>query len=457
MTATTTEPAEPPVTAPVPDGPPTTCTPADFGWAGQPRYFDYWDLLCDPDALVPFGKVVSAHFETIRQNGDLRQEALVAERALRRRFEQQQGRIQNSFYCSMIRAGAALTEREVGAGSDATATRRLHTVLNSPVATLVRLESDCSILADQALAAFGDRPKQLPQMRVTTDAVYSVMTRVLSAADVCATAQALPADKQAALEAARDEYEAVRLRVWAVIQRQCRFTYFLGVLIGSAVALVLAACLGLVVAHNWSTVVSTPAVVSATVFGVLGAVTSVFQRMSTGRLLLDFNASRTQMILLGALRPFVGAVLGLVVQFALIGGLFVSAPRTETPAASFGFFALIGFIAGFSERFATDMIERAGQVIGGATPGATPLPGTAALPRAAVRVSGLAGITDSGPYGAYGVDGAAPGVAPGSGAGDLATAGTTTVDRSAAGTTTTDPSTAEPHTGMPPPDREASG
>jgi hypothetical protein len=29
----------------------------------------------------------------------------------------------------------------------------------------------------------------------------------------------------------------------------------------------------------------------------------------------------------------------------------------------FGLFAVIGFAAGFSERFATDMVERAGKVI----------------------------------------------------------------------------------------------
>jgi hypothetical protein len=39
--------------------------------------------------------------------------------------------------------------------------------------------------------------------------------------------------------------------------------------------------------------------------------------------------------------------------------------------APFGLFALIGFLSGFSERFATDMVERAGQVILGPTAQAT--------------------------------------------------------------------------------------
>lgn len=342
-------------------------TPSDFGWHGTEHYPDFWDLLRDRRSIVPFGKVVSARRMTLQQKGDRRDEALAAERGLRRKFEEQQGPIQNSFYCSRIAAGAALTVRPESADGAPAGTPRLHTVLSTPVLELVQLDSDCALLAEQAGSAFSAAP-QAGQLRVAMETVYSVMTRVLAAADVCAQVDGRPSDQHASIAAALAEYESARVRVSAVIQRQARFTYFQGVLLGSAVTLLLCALIGLVAAHNWTTVISTPALLAAGLFGTLGAVTSVFQRMSSGALLLDFNASRGQLILLGAARPFVGAMLGVVVQFALIGGFFAAAPRADSPAASFSFFALAGFAAGFSERFATDMLERAGQVIGAAAP-----------------------------------------------------------------------------------------
>jgi hypothetical protein len=367
------------------DEPPLTA--ADFGWHGGEHYPDFWDLLRDRRSIVPFGKVVSAHRETLRQEGALREEALAAERALRRKFEQQQGPIQNSFYCSMITGGAALTEQPAPGGPGQPGRPRLHTVLSSPVVELVQLDSDCGVLAEQAGSAFSE-PRQLGQLRLAMEIVYSVMTRVLAAADSCGRPGSRPADQHASIAAAVAEYDSARRRIGAVIQRQARFTYFQGVLLGSSVALAICALAGLVGAHNWPSVVNTPAMLGAGVFGVLGAVTSVFQRMSSGQLLLDFNASRGQLILLGSARPFVGAVLGLVVQFALVGGFFAAAPRADSPTSSFGFFALAGFAAGFSERFATDMLERAGQIVGGATPG---------LPAAAPGTRIIAGPTPEPP------------------------------------------------------------
>jgi hypothetical protein len=261
-------------------------------------------------------------------------------------------------------------------------------VLNSPDAELVRLESACATLADQATATFSD-PNQV---RVTTDAVFSVMTRVLAAADVLARTTSTPLERRTAEQAAQVELAATGRRVRAMIQRQARFTYFLGALAGTVLALALCALLGVVIARNWWTVVSTPAVVAASTFGALGALTSVFQRMSTGRLLLDFNVGTGQLVLLGSLRPFVGAVLGTVLQFALVGGVLSGGP-TRTEAGTFGFFALVGFAAGFSERFATDMIERAGRVLEGTIPTATP-PTTATPGRGSKHATTAATVTE---------------------------------------------------------------
>jgi hypothetical protein len=61
----------------------------------------------------------------------------------------------------------------------------------------------------------------------------------------------------------------------------------------------------------------------------------------------------------------VGAVFGAVAHFGLGAGLLGS---TDRPVATVGVFAIVGFAAGFSERFAKDMVERAGQVLADGAP-----------------------------------------------------------------------------------------
>jgi hypothetical protein len=347
-------------------------SPADLGWDGPVGLRPYWDQLADPDRGVPFGEVVKAHWDSVSEKEKMaRREASAAQRALTRRFLEREGEIRNSFFCRHTPGGAMVTWRqpaEVRRGVRRRAdrrvepARRLHTVLNSSVAELVQLEADCHLLAEQAAAAFG-REAGAHELEVATDSVYSVMTRVLSAADTCARPTSSDVERVAAIVTAQTEYRAAAARVTAMIQRQSRFIYFLGCLLGSVAVLAMTALIGLATARWWTGIVSTPALVAAGIFGALGAVTSVFQRMSSGQLVLDFNASRTQTVLLGALRPLVGAVSGTVVQFALVGGLLGGAGSAREPRASFGFFALIGFAAGFSERWATDMVETAGRAI----------------------------------------------------------------------------------------------
>jgi hypothetical protein len=55
----------------------------------------------------------------------------------------------------------------------------------------------------------------------------------------------------------------------------------------------------------------------------------------------------------GAVRPFVGAAFGMALTALVLGGVlsFVEVPRSEL-----AFFAALGFLAGFNERFAQDML-----------------------------------------------------------------------------------------------------
>ena len=82
--------------------------------------------------------------------------------------------------------------------------------------------------------------------------------------------------------------------------------------------------------------------------------------MTANTLVLDFTAPKYQKIALGALRPIVGAIFAAVVCLAIIGGFLAVEARTGKDASiSLAFFAVAGFAAGFSERLATDVLDRA--------------------------------------------------------------------------------------------------
>jgi|SRR5690349_10616584 len=88
--------------------------------------------------------------------------------------------------------------------------------------------------------------------------------------------------------------------------------------------------------------------------GGIGATVSVLQRMTADKLRLDFEAAGDLIETFGAVRPFVGAVFGLAL-FALVESGLVAAVDVAA-GDELAFFAVVGFLAGFNERFAQDML-----------------------------------------------------------------------------------------------------
>jgi hypothetical protein len=139
-----------------------------------------------------------------------------------------------------------------------------------------------------------------------------------------------------------------RLRIAA--QRNAQTFYGRGMLIGAVVIAVLCAALGI-----GFYVGDVPAEYGVALpGGALGALVSVLQRMTSGSLQLDFNAGRRLLALYGAVRPIIGAIFGVVLFAALEGG-FLPALDLERDER-LGFYAALGFVAGFNERFAQDML-----------------------------------------------------------------------------------------------------
>jgi hypothetical protein len=84
---------------------------------------------------------------------------------------------------------------------------------------------------------------------------------------------------------------------------------------------------------------------------------SVIARVNSGSFALDVDVARGYTLFLGALRPVIGSIFGVLSYFALTSG-FVEVfklPKAES-IERFYFICVIAFAAGFSERWAQDTL-----------------------------------------------------------------------------------------------------
>jgi hypothetical protein len=156
---------------------------------------------------------------------------------------------------------------------------------------------------------------------------------------------------QGQMASLREELTAAQRQFRQAGQRNAQSRYALGMLVG-------AASLGLVsmvvlLTFWWQGVEAFYAI--AMPAGGIGAMVSVLQRMSTGKMALDTDAGRDMIEIFGAVRPYIGAIFGLALMALLLGGLVPAV--TVPPGADLAFFAGIGFLAGFNERWAQDMLK----------------------------------------------------------------------------------------------------
>jgi hypothetical protein len=173
--------------------------------------------------------------------------------------------------------------------------------------------------------------------------------------------------------------------------RRAQSHYLKGVLVGGAA---IAVVLGLVTvvllaAGELSRFRGTLLLVA--VAGAAGAAISVPMRMTSGSFRMNLptlNAEMkgTDLHLVGALRPAMGLVLALASYAVVLAGLVPMAKDPKDPrdaARQMALYVAIGFLAGFTERFAQDMFVRSGaglQGVMGDSPSTGPSAGLAPPP-----------------------------------------------------------------------------
>jgi hypothetical protein len=275
----------------------------------------------------------------------------------RRKFSEDHEGIEKDYWCKKPWAGCALT----GDGY-------VHSVMNFTDPELVLYENHVHQLCRDAHRTFGvaahRSEKAKEDLTEVGEKLYSVLTRVILAASVLENEDATPRERDDALAAVRIQWKTVRDSVEEMIQRQARFEYFVGVGLSALVTIPAMAVAGWAAVHYGANQLSEPgepgSFTAAIIGGAAGAVISVTQRMTANTLVVDFRAPKLQKIALGALRPIVGAVFGAAIYFAIVGGLLAVEARTGKDASvAVAFYAMAGFAAGFSERFATDVLDRA--------------------------------------------------------------------------------------------------
>jgi hypothetical protein len=136
-------------------------------------------------------------------------------------------------------------------------------------------------------------------------------------------------------------------------QRQAQLEYMLGMVTFLVIAVAITAIIALTAG-----LLDKPATL-AVLGGAIGATVSVMSRMSSGGLKLTPESGKKTIRALGFMRPVIGAVFGAVIYVFLDGGIIdlFTPPQDEKQLA---FYAGLGFLSGFSERFAQDVIAQAG-------------------------------------------------------------------------------------------------
>jgi hypothetical protein len=96
--------------------------------------------------------------------------------------------------------------------------------------------------------------------------------------------------------------------------------------------------------------------ISALICGGIGAIISVMMRMNNDKLYLNYEARNWLLFVTGTFRPVVGAVFAVVIT-----GVFKSDLLPFLRVSNDVAYYVIGFLAGFSERFAPDMLDMSRQ------------------------------------------------------------------------------------------------
>jgi hypothetical protein len=272
-------------------------------------------------------------------------------------FEAEHGRILRSYFASNYLAAAALTEHDV-----------IEVVLarDVPSSELIQI-----IRRAQALGYLAWHRLERYDRSLCQRMIFAVILELLRRLDQTrqdggTASRPLTSSELAALRRNLDEAEDFMLRC---ATRRAQSEYVHGMLKWGSLLLipVLIAAVVTALLNDGSFAGTLGQALLASIAGAVGAMVSVMWRMTSGTFsinlpTLDYASARSELRLMGAGRPAIGGI------FALAVFVFALSPLLPIDAVSKHdtyFLLALGFLAGFSERFAQDMFVRSGQGLAG--------------------------------------------------------------------------------------------
>jgi hypothetical protein len=260
-------------------------------------------------------------------------------------FEKAHGHITHSFYCQNIISAAVLTDRNE--------LWIIHPPIDVNVLPIADLLFECdriNVEADRILGGAG----RLSDLQATKILIYSVVVKLLTLID-----GPTPPLSRNILDLHWREVKHAHDYYLRAAERYAKFDYFRGMLIGILVCLVLIAVSATIWWQFGFDLDIGRALIGCLTAGGIGAVVSVMSRMTFGELSLDYEAGRRLLTMFGGFRPVIGMAFGAAMLVLYESGILSIGPiGDQTKTKQLFFFTLISFLAGFSERWAQDMLGR---------------------------------------------------------------------------------------------------
>ena len=269
-------------------------------------------------------------------------------------FQQAEGRIFRVYWCTSDASAVALTERKGRVGRLAwwrVGSIELHRATewvteDAPeIADLLHSGDTLAIRINRVLTAV---PRQ-----IAMEWVFSEQSYLLGYVE--RTGGHPPGKtRHATIARHRDEIDRLERYYDRAANKAARIRYFGGMLLGLAAVAGLGVLIPVVAdafGHLDLSSTSMRRFYACFVAGALGAIVSVMTRMrQADGVNLDYEVGALLIVLLGAFRPLLGTIFG-VLAYAAIVSKFL--PITPPPGGiQFFYYALFAFAAGFSERFA---------------------------------------------------------------------------------------------------------
>ena len=264
-----------------------------------------------------------------------------------KRFQATHGEVVSAYWCSHIESAVALTEKprrfpfrpRIGFHRETDwATKRAPEI----AAELHRLD-ELAIRARTVLSGV--------RRTICLHLVATCAGHLLSLADEATTPET-PAQLDAALAEEKDRIDEVEKYYCEAANGQAQIVYVAGM---ATVAVLVSLLGGLFLWHYDGFQVG----VVAAIAGAVGAVVSVIQRITNESFQVNYDIGRPYAFFLGGLRPMIGAAMAIAVTYTFDSGILHLPIASTSPHNEHLALVVVGFLAGFSERWAQDTLATA--------------------------------------------------------------------------------------------------